>query len=101
MATFDTVRLFDSELLRQRLSQLDLEEMWSKGMKGVLSLVILTLLIALTGDDLFLRCLLGECAKLSSNATNSPCRWNSRMFFWIVFFAGRSAFDRAQLDHRC
>ncbi|MBS0164913.1 MAG: phosphate-starvation-inducible PsiE family protein [Nitrospira sp.] len=52
MATFDTVRLFDSELLRQRLSQLDLEEMWSKGMKGVLSLVILTLLIALTGGAL-------------------------------------------------
>ncbi|MBX3325530.1 MAG: phosphate-starvation-inducible PsiE family protein [Nitrospira sp.] len=52
MAAFDAVRLFDGELLWQRLSQLDLVEMWSKGMKGVLSLVMLTLLIALTGGAL-------------------------------------------------
>ena len=49
-------------------------------------------------DDRFLHCLLDECAKLSAD---SSCQWNSRMFFWVVFFAGRSAFDKAQLDHRC
>ena len=52
MSAFEAVRQFDGELLWQRLSHLDLLEMWNKGMKGVLSLVMMILLIALTGGAL-------------------------------------------------
>src|SRR5690349_19869219 len=43
---------FDDETTRQRLSRLDLLEVWMWSMKAVLSLVILTLLTALTGGAL-------------------------------------------------
>ena len=46
------MKLFHGELLWQRLSDLDLLELWNRGMKGVLSLVMVTLLIALTGGAL-------------------------------------------------
>ncbi|HRI36994.1 MAG TPA: phosphate-starvation-inducible PsiE family protein [Nitrospira sp.] len=52
MSPLQTVRQFDGELLWQRLSHLDFLEMWGTGMKGVLSLVMLTLLAALTGGAL-------------------------------------------------
>jgi uncharacterized membrane protein (DUF373 family) len=52
MSAFEMVRQFDGELLWQRLSHLDLPEMWDRGMKGVLSLVMVTLLIALSGGAL-------------------------------------------------
>jgi len=52
MSTREAVRQFDGELLWQRLSDLDLLELWNRGMKGVLSLVMVTLLIALTGGAL-------------------------------------------------
>ena len=49
MPALEAVRLFDGEVLRKRLSHLDLLEVWNRGIKGVLSLVILTLLAALAG----------------------------------------------------
>lgn len=52
MSTREAVRGFDGELLWQRLSDLDLLELWNRGMKGVLSLVMVTLLIALIGGAL-------------------------------------------------
>jgi uncharacterized membrane protein (DUF373 family) len=45
-------RLFDGEDRWRRLSHLDLLEVWNWGMKGVLSLVMLTLLTALAGGAL-------------------------------------------------
>jgi uncharacterized membrane protein (DUF373 family) len=45
----ETARLFDGGVMQQRASQLDLLEICNRGMKGVLSLVILALLTALTG----------------------------------------------------
>lgn len=52
MFALEALRQFGSELLWQRFSRLDLVKMWSKGMKGVLSLVIIILLTALTGGAL-------------------------------------------------
>lgn len=52
MPTLETLRLFDGEVLWHRLSHLDLLEIWNSGMKGVLSLVMVTLLAALTGGAL-------------------------------------------------
>jgi uncharacterized membrane protein (DUF373 family) len=52
MLTFDAARLFDGGVLKQRFSHLDLSEIWNQGMKGVLSVVILTLLTALAGGAL-------------------------------------------------
>lgn len=52
MPALGAVRLFDSGVLWRRLSHFDLLEVWSRGIKGVLSLVILTLLTALTGGAL-------------------------------------------------
>ena len=52
MSALEAIRQFDGELLWRRLSHLDLLEMWGTVMKGVLSLVMLTLLIALTGGAL-------------------------------------------------
>ncbi len=47
--TLDSLRMFDDERVRRRLAQIDLLEVWTWGIKGVLSLVILTLLTAMTG----------------------------------------------------
>jgi len=52
MSAFEAVRLVDGGVLWCRLSRLDLQEFWNRGIKGVLSLVILTLLTALTGGAL-------------------------------------------------
>lgn len=52
MSAFHTIPLFDSATFVRRLPHVDLEEVWSRGMKGVLSLVLLILLIALTGGAL-------------------------------------------------
>lgn len=52
MSALEAVRLFDGGVLWRRLSRLDLQEVWNRGIKGVLSLVILTLLTALTGGAL-------------------------------------------------
>ncbi len=52
MPTLEVARLFDSGVLRQRVSHLDLLEVWNRSIKGVLSLVILALLLALTGGAL-------------------------------------------------
>lgn len=49
MPALEAVHLFDGEVLRKGLSHLDLLEVWNRGIKGVLSLVILTLLTALAG----------------------------------------------------
>jgi uncharacterized membrane protein (DUF373 family) len=49
MSALEAVRLFDGQALWRRLSHLDLLGIWSRGIKGVLSLVIVTLLTALTG----------------------------------------------------
>lgn len=48
----ESLRLLDDGTVRRRLSQLDLLEVWTRGIKGVLSLVILMLLTALTGGVL-------------------------------------------------
>ncbi len=48
MSALDAARLFDGKALWHRLSHLDLTEIWSRCIKGVLSLVIVTLLTALT-----------------------------------------------------
>ena len=48
----ESFRVLDDETIRLRLSRLDLLEVWTWGIKGVLSLVILTLLTALTGGAL-------------------------------------------------
>ncbi|OQW33578.1 MAG: hypothetical protein A4E19_04120 [Nitrospira sp. SG-bin1] len=48
----ESIRWFDDKTARQRLAQFDFLDVWSWGMKGVLSLVILTLLTALTGGAL-------------------------------------------------
>lgn len=52
MSALDALRQFDGELFWQRLSHLDPLEVWSTGMKAVLSLVMLILLTALTGGAL-------------------------------------------------
>ncbi len=52
MSAFHTIPLFDGATFVRRLPHVDLEEVWSRGMKGVLSLVLLILLIALTGGAL-------------------------------------------------
>lgn len=52
MSALEALRQFDGELLWRRFSHLDLLEIWDKGMKGVLSLVMLILLTALTGGAL-------------------------------------------------
>jgi len=52
MSALEAVRLFDGETLWRRLSHLDLSDVWNRGMKGVLSLMILMLLTALTGGVL-------------------------------------------------
>jgi uncharacterized membrane protein (DUF373 family) len=52
MATLESVPQFDGHVLWSRLSHLDPLEVWNWGMKGVLSLVMLTLLTALTGGAL-------------------------------------------------
>jgi uncharacterized membrane protein (DUF373 family) len=49
---FPSLQLRDGETVGHLLAQLDLLEVWTRGMKGVLSLVILTLLTALTGGAL-------------------------------------------------
>ena len=49
MPALEAGHLFDCGVLRKRLSHLDLLEVWNRGIKGVLSLVILTLLTALAG----------------------------------------------------
>ena len=52
MAALEAARLFDSGVLWRRISHLDPLEVWSVAIKGVLSLVIVTLLTALTGGTL-------------------------------------------------
>ncbi len=52
MSAVQTSPLFDGAALGHRLFHLDLVEVWSRGMKGVLSLVLLILLTALTGGAL-------------------------------------------------
>ena len=52
MPTLESLRLLDDGTFRRKLSQLDVLEVWTWGIKGVLSLVILTLLTALTGGAL-------------------------------------------------
>jgi uncharacterized membrane protein (DUF373 family) len=52
MSALEAVHLFDGEVLWRQLAHLDLLEIWSRGMKGVLNLVMLTLLITLTGGAL-------------------------------------------------
>ena len=52
MSALDAARLFDGKVLWRRLSHLDLIEVWGRGIKGVLSLVIVALLTALTGGAL-------------------------------------------------
>lgn len=52
MPALESARLFDGGVLWHRISHLDPLEVWSLAIKGVLSLVILTLLIALTGGTL-------------------------------------------------
>lgn len=52
MPTLASLRLLDDGTFRRRLSQLDVLEVSTWGIKGVLSLVILTLLTALTGGAL-------------------------------------------------
>ncbi len=52
MSALNAVRLFDGEVLWHRLSHLDLLEVWNRGMRVVLSLVMLTLLTAITGGAL-------------------------------------------------
>lgn len=52
MASLEAIRPFDGEILWQRLSHLDVLEVWNWSIKGVLSLVMLTLLTALTGGAL-------------------------------------------------
>jgi uncharacterized membrane protein (DUF373 family) len=49
MPALEAGHLFDGGVLRKRLSHLDPLEVWNRGIKGVLSLVILTLLTALAG----------------------------------------------------
>ena len=48
----DSLHVLEDEAFRRRLAQLDFVEVWAWGMKGVLSLVILMLLTALTGGTL-------------------------------------------------
>ena len=52
MSALESLPLLDPEPVRRRLSQLDLLETWTWGIKCVLSLVILTLLAALAGGTL-------------------------------------------------
>lgn len=52
MSALDAARLFDGKVFWRRLTHLDLIEVWGRGIKGVLSLVIVTLLTALTGGAL-------------------------------------------------
>jgi uncharacterized membrane protein (DUF373 family) len=52
MPALEALRQFDGGVLWRRAAQLDPLEVWSLAMKGVLSLVILTLLTALTGGAL-------------------------------------------------
>jgi len=52
MSAVQTSPLFNGAALGHRLFHLDLVEVWSRGMKGVLSLVLLILLTALTGGAL-------------------------------------------------
>jgi uncharacterized membrane protein (DUF373 family) len=52
MPALEALRLFDSGVLWRRAAHLDPLEVWSWAIKGVLSLVILTLLTALTGGAL-------------------------------------------------
>lgn len=52
MAALEAARQFDDGVLWYRISHLDPLEVWSVAIKGVLSLVIVTLLTALTGGAL-------------------------------------------------
>ncbi len=52
MPALEALRLFDSGVLWRRAAHLNPLEVWNLAMKGVLSLVILTLLTALTGGAL-------------------------------------------------
>lgn len=52
MGSLDSIPQVDGLNLWRRLSHLDFLEVWTWGMKGVLSLVILTLLMALAGGAL-------------------------------------------------
>ncbi len=52
MTAREAACLFDKEVVRHRRSHLHLEEGWNRGVNGVLSMVILTLLIALAGGTL-------------------------------------------------
>lgn len=52
MAALEAARLLDGGVLWRRIAHLDPLEVWSLAIKGVLSLVILTLLTALTGGTL-------------------------------------------------
>jgi uncharacterized membrane protein (DUF373 family) len=52
MPALEALRLSDGGVLWRRVAHLDPLEVWSWGIKGVLSLVILTLLTALTGGAL-------------------------------------------------
>jgi uncharacterized membrane protein (DUF373 family) len=52
MPALEAARLFDAGFFWRRISHLDPLEVWSVAIKGVLSLVILTLLAALTGGAL-------------------------------------------------
>lgn len=49
MPGLEAVHLFDGDVLRKRLSHFDLLEVWNRGIKGVLSLVIVTPVTALAG----------------------------------------------------
>ncbi len=52
MSSLEAVRLFDGEALWYRLSHLDLLAVSDRAMKGALSLVMVTLLTAITGGAL-------------------------------------------------
>ena len=49
MPGLEAVHLFGGEVPRKRLSHFDFLEVWNRGIKGVLSLVVVTLVTALVG----------------------------------------------------
>lgn len=49
-------------------------------------------------DTLFLYCMIEACQQLIDN---SRCRTDARLLFWLVVFAGQTAYQQAQQQNQC
>lgn len=52
-------------------------------------------------DKTFLHCMIQACQQLLPLSNINRCQNDARILFWIVFFAGQSAYQQAQEQNQC